>query len=104
MKVKPTGYRVLVKLVKVKPLSEIIATPDREQDRQQKGAQFSRIIEIGPNADIDEDIGVGDLIVTMRYPGGQFSYHHDDWKLYRIINDDEIIAKVEDAEEGDLPT
>lgn len=95
MSINPTGHHVLVELVKIDRVSPGgIILPDVE--KEQKGAQYSKVLAVGPDAWGEASAPwakVGDTIVTGRYPGLQFDFDGE-YKLQRIINDDEVVAVV----------
>ena len=89
----------MIKLDKVEEQSKggIILATDKESKRQQAGAQYATVVDVGPTAWWDSNLPwakIGDRVVTVRYAGAQFNYDDEELKRYRIINDDEIIGIV----------
>lgn len=101
MNVTPTGHHVLIELEQTeKKTPGGILIPEKTKDREQAGAQISRVLAVGPNAwaeHVRPWAQVGDRVVTIRYPGAQYDHDGED-KRKRIINDDEIIGIVENGE------
>lgn len=99
MKITPTGHHVLIELEEVEEKfskqSKLIM-PEKTKDREQAGAQYARVLAVGPEAwDNRATVWaeVGDRVITARYPGAQFDFD-DDYRRQRVINDDEIIAVI----------
>lgn len=94
IKIKPCGHRVLVELEAVKYKGPLVLIDD-EDERQTKGKERGTIRALGPNA-FDAFGGkeswadVGDQVYFMRYEG---FYFEEDGVSYRVINDDDVIAK-----------
>lgn len=104
-KYRPVGFQVLVELERVEKTTEsgIVIATSTENDREQTGHDIGRIISFGPIAfkgfadcESPEQYGVkeGDLIEFNRYDGK--IPRHDKEKIYRIINDSDVIAVIEE--------
>lgn len=98
MQIKPTGHHVLIKLREVERKSSGgILLAESTHKKEQAGGQFAEIIDVGPTAWAEYEepwAKIGDTVITVRYAGAQFDYDDEQYKLYRIINDDEIISVV----------
>ena len=101
MIIKPTGHHLLIELEQVDEKfsqNSKLIMPEKTKDREQAGAQYARILAMGPEAYADRDrpwCQVGDRVIMKRYPGAQFDYDGDRIRQ-RIVNDDEVIAVVEE--------
>lgn len=113
MKLKPTGYYILVKMEEIELTSEggiIIATKEENQ-REQAGHDIGIISAIGPTAwtgfqgcDAETAEGraaqwgckVGDKVEFSRYDGKVPRY--EEFQNYRIIQDAHIIGVIEERE------
>lgn len=81
---KVFGMRVLLEIIEKKEDKGGIIIPDNvEKNKEYK------VIGIG---DLVEDLKVGDYVLLAKYTGTEIS---KDGKNYIIIDEDEIIAKVE---------
>lgn len=110
--VRPVGYRLLVKKLEVKELSEggIIQYSSNEKRREEQGQNKGTLVACGPLAfkgyrgaiDINgpEDWGckIGDIIEFRRYDGQPPEL--DGYEDYFYINDEDVIA-VHDRKNGD---
>ena len=98
MNIKPTGHHVIIKLLELeKKTPGGIILPTDKVKKEQAGGQFSTIIAVGDMAWSEYEkpwAKVGDIVVTVRYPGAQYDHDGED-KYNRIINDDEIIGVLE---------
>lgn len=109
MKLKPTGYYVLVKMEAVEVTSDggIILSTKEEHEREQGGHDIGEIVEIGPTAwngfqGCDAPTAVerakqwgceiGDKVEFNRYEGKVPRY--EEFKDYRIIQDAHIIGVI----------
>lgn len=101
-KVKPAGYRVLVKLKKYEekaPKGAILLLKEEEarMKREQRGTQEAYVIEIGPTAFKRLDGGekdwcqVGDCVLITKYSGDDLD-DIEEGEIYRVINDQDIEA------------
>ena len=78
------GVRVLLEIIEKEEIKDGIVIPDKaEKDREYK------VIGVG---DLVEDLKVGDYVLLAKYTGTEIS---KDGKNYLIIDEDEILAKVE---------
>lgn len=78
------GVRVLLEIIEKEEIKDGIVIPDNaEKDREYK------VIGVG---DLVEDLKVGDYVLLAKYTGTEIS---KDGKNYLIIDEDEILAKVE---------
>lgn len=100
---KPCGHRVVVKLKTVEEVSTggiVIATQDNLK-REQYGVEEAFVELIGDTAFKAFDDGepwceVGDLVAITKYSGKDYE---DGDTIYRIINDDDIMAVLDKGEE-----
>jgi len=108
MKIKPAGYFVLVE---VEPVEEThkgtsIVMVKEERDREHGGRDVGKVLSFGPlafkgfdNCTGPEDWGVkeGDLVEFNRYDGKipRFGELNEEFKNYRILIDNSILAVVE---------
>ena len=104
MKIRPTAHRVLVKL---KPIEReersdagIILTTEANHDARQRAMQEAYVIEVGPSAFNDFGDGEawckeGDLVMIAKY-SGEDRVDPETNEVYRIINDEDIFAVVEE--------
>lgn len=109
MRIKPTGHYVLVKVEAIEDThtgTSIIMVSD-EARREHGGRDIGIVLEFGPTAykgfagcESPEHWGVkvGDKVEFNRYDGKipRVAELDDKFKDYRIINDNDIIAVVED--------
>lgn len=102
---KPCGHRVVVKLKKVEETSKggIVIASSQNLKREQYGVEEAYVTQIGKTAFLAFDDGepwcaVGDLVAITKYSGKDYE-DKDTGDIYRIINDDDIMAVLED--EGD---
>ena len=111
MKLRPTGFRVLIK---VEPLEKyhkggIIAMVQDEAQREHGGKDIGRVVEFGPTCykgykncegpkDWQQGFKVGSLVEFNRYDGKVPRAVEIDTSLsdYRIINDEDIIVVLEE--------
>lgn len=101
MKIKPLGHRILIKpeeiTKEVKTSSGItLYKPDQTVDLERAGVDRGIVVEIGPTAWLDPQLGgkawceVGDTVYWARYAGkpvtvGDITYH--------LVNDEDLICK-----------
>lgn len=76
--VKPTGHYILIELIEVKQVSKggIILT---DAQREQKAAQFAKVLAIGPTA----FIGV-DGCDPMKYPPSHPNYNKQPYEIWGL--------------------
>ena len=97
----PTGWRMLVLPFRMNEKTKggvLIGT--ETIDRQQVGSQCGNVIAMGPDCYRDKDrfndgpwCKVGDWVVFARYAGSRIEI---DGGEVRLLNDDEILATVQD--------
>ena len=103
---KPCGHRVVVKL---KPVEEktkggiVISTSDNLK-RAQYGVEEAYVEQIGKTAFKAFDDGepwceVGDLVAITKYSGKDYEDGED---IYRVINDDDIMAVLEEPKDEEV--
>lgn len=81
---KVLGVKVLLEIMEQKKEKDGIVIPESvEKEREYK------VIGIG---DLVEDLEVGDYVLLAKYTGTEIS---KDGKDYLIIDEDEILAKIE---------
>lgn len=81
---KMLGVRVLLEIIEKEEIKDGIVIPDSaEKDREYK------VVGIG---DLVEDLKVGDYVLLAKYTGTEISKNG---KNYLIIDEDEILAKLE---------
>ena len=108
--IKPCGFKVLVKIVPVEETTEggiILGTASSHQ-KERAGRDLGEILSVGPLAfrgykgclDLKgpEDWGVkiGDVVEFRRYDGKV--PRPDGYEDYRYIDDEDIIAVIEDKD------
>ena len=99
---QPTGWRILVMPYMGKEKTEGgVYVPDQVRDRESKATVVAYVLKIGPLAYQDRDkfgdggpwCKEGDWVCIGRYAGSRFNIEGGE---VRIINDDEVIAKIND--------
>jgi co-chaperonin GroES (HSP10) len=108
MKIKPTGYHVLVKVdsfdEKIKGSS--LYMPVNEAKREHSGRDTAIVVEFGPRCyegyegckgPEDWGVKVGDRVEFRRYDGKIPAYAEENESLkdFRLINDGDILAVLE---------
>ena len=98
---KPTGWRMLVLPFRMKEKTDggiIMGT--ETIDRQQVASQCGNVLAMGPDCYMDKDrfkdgpwCKVGDWVVFARYAGSRIEIEGGE---VRLLNDDEILATVQD--------
>ena len=99
----PTGWRILILPYRGKTQTEGgIYLTEQTVERQQLSTVLGYVLKVGPLAYQDEQkfptgpgCEDGDWVLFGRYAGSRFDIEGGEVK---ILNDDEIIAKVEDPE------
>ena len=98
--IKPCGWRVLVEPRKAEEKTAGgILLPDQTRDTLTFASSVAQVIDIGDDAYSDPDkfskpwVQIGDWIMIGKYAGHSFMVDGDE---FRLLNDDEIIAIVED--------
>lgn len=100
----PTGWRVLILPYRGKGRTEGgIYLPDKVLDDGQLQTVVGYVLKVGPLAYKDEEKFLegpwcqkGDWVIFARYAGSRFRI---DGGEVRILNDDEILARVSDPED-----
>lgn len=102
MKIIPTGHRILVSLKPVEEQSSggIVLTTSVNKDREQKAMTEATVVSFGINAykafdDGDPWCKVGDKVLITKYCG-EDREDPDTGIVYRVINDDDVLAILED--------
>lgn len=100
MKLHPAGYRVLVKLKQIDEVKGKIEIPSHIQDAHKRATQEAYVIEIGHCAwkaihDGEPWCKVDDLVLIAKY-SGEDRIDKATGDIYRIINDEDIFAIVEE--------
>lgn len=98
---QPTGYRLLVEPVQVKQeTAGGIALPEQAVKAQEYLRYIGKVVAMGPEAyQHDKFHGawceVGDWIAYGQYAGQELMVRSEDGpKKLRLINDDEVLARV----------
>lgn len=96
----PTGWRILLKINEVEEKTQGgIILAEISKDTARVAAQIGQVVAMGEDCYADtgrfttEWCKEGDWVMIGKYAGIRF---HVDGEEYRICNDDEIIAKVND--------
>ena len=99
--VHPTGWRVLLKPVKVKAKTRGgIILPDSVQEIEQMTSVICEVIEMGEKAFGEDRHGSawfneGDYVLIERSSGMKFDFEGEE---YRILDDEKIVAKADGPE------
>lgn len=100
---KPCGYRVMIKprVVEDKTKGGIILTLDNKSTKEFSAA-VGQVVAMGPDAYTNVQTfptgawcAIGDWVMISKFAGHAFK---DDGEEFRILNDDEIIAVVDDPQ------
>ena len=101
---KPTGWRMLVLPFKMKEKTKggiIIAETSLE--RQQVASQCGLVLRMGPDCYTDKErypdgpwCKEKDWVIFARYAGSRIKI---EWGVVRMLNDDEILATVDNPED-----
>jgi len=100
----PTGWRILVLPYKGKGKTEGgVLLPDQILANQEISTQVGYVLKVGPLAYEDKDkfpLGTwcnkGDWVIFARYAGSRFKIEGGE---VRILNDDEILARILEPED-----
>ena len=98
---QPTGWRMLVLPFKMNEKTKGGVLLGQETlERQQVGSQCGNVLAMGPDCYNDKDrfregpwCKVGDWVVFARYAGSRIEI--EGWEV-RLLNDDEVLATVQD--------
>jgi|TARA_R110000787_G_scaffold37078_1_gene94406 chaperonin GroES len=97
---RPAGWRILIKPVSVSNKSKGgVIIPDEIQDIAKLSSVIGQVISVGAEAYRDPNkftaawVGDGDWVVIAKFSGAKFKINGEE---YRLVNDDEILAIVED--------
>lgn len=93
--VAPLGHTVLVEHYEPEKTDSLIIMPDSVQDRVRMVEQRAVVIEVGPNAWVDEPPRAkpGDKVLISKMAGFMLKGPADG-KSYRIVNDRDIFAAI----------
>ena len=101
---QPTGWRILILPFKMKEKTKggIIMGQDT-LEKQQVASQCGNVLAVGPHAYQDKDrfpdgpwCKVGDWIMFARYAGSRIKIEGGE---VRLLNDDEVLATIENPED-----
>ena len=100
----PTGWRILVLPYRGKGKTEKgLYMPDSVVEQQQVSTQVGYVLKVGPLAYKDAEkfpsgawCAARDWVMFARYSGSRFNI---DGGEVRILNDDEILARISDPED-----
>jgi len=100
----PTGWRILVLPYKGKAKTDSgIYLPDQVIEQNEVSTQVGYVLKVGPLAYEDKNkfptgtwCKKGDWVIFARYAGSRFKIEGGE---VRILNDDEILAKILDPED-----
>ena len=98
---QPTGWRMLLLPFKMNEKTKGGVLLGQETlERQQVGSQCGNVLAMGPDCYNDKDrfsqgpwCKVGDWVVFARYAGSRIEI--EGWEV-RLLNDDEVLATVQD--------
>ena len=97
---KPTGWRLLVLPFKMKEKTKGgIHLAETTLERQQVASQVGLVMAMGPDCYKDKDrfqepwCKVGDWVIFARYAGSRIEIEGGE---VRLLNDDEVLATVQD--------
>ena len=101
---KPTGWRLLILPYRGKGQTEGgVLLPDQTIDRESVATVCGYVLSVGPLAYKDKEkfptgpwCGEKDWVIFGRYSGARFKI---DGGEVRILNDDEVIAVIQDPED-----
>ena len=94
------GHRILVEVTESKniPKLERIVLPDEVTRRGMDGCEIGTVVSIGPDAFVHRGASEpyclpNDAILFVQYAGQKY-IHPDTKKLYRIINEEDVLAVI----------
>lgn len=89
MKVIPLGSRLLIKpVIEEKRTEGGIVLPETAKEKPMK----AKVMEVGKEVE-DLDVKVGDKVLYSKYAGTEIKIDDED---YIVIDQDDILAKIED--------
>lgn len=95
--IKPCGYRILLKPREVQEKTKGgVFLPDEVQVVEKYAAAVAQVIAMGDQAYDRNDApwcAIGDWVMIGKHAGHRFKY---DGEEYRMINDDEVVALIDD--------
>jgi co-chaperonin GroES (HSP10) len=102
---QPTGYRLLIKPVEVKTATASgLALPEQAIKAQEHLRYIGQVVAMGPEAYQHEKFAepwcqVGDWVAPGQYAGQELQVRNEtnNAAKFRLINDDEVLAKVDPA-------
>jgi co-chaperonin GroES (HSP10) len=102
---QPTGYRLLIKPVEVKTTTASgLALPEQAIRAQEHLRYIGQVVGMGPEAYQHDKFEqpwceVGDWVAHGQYAGQELQVRNETGNAtkYRLINDDEVLAKVDPA-------
>jgi len=97
MAIKPTGDRILIKVLEVDDITKGgIILPDSAKKKSQEG----EVIEVGPGKRLEGEplvtpvgVNVGDTVLFGQYTGSEVTVK-DTGKEYLIIREDDVLAVI----------
>lgn len=98
----PVGFQILLSPYEMEDKIGNIHVPDSVKDTAKIAATVCEVVATGPDA--YADLGKfpngpwcqqGDFVIIGKYAGSRFKYED---KEYRLLNDDQILAKVDDPQ------
>lgn len=98
MKIEPEGVKILVLPDPVPEKTEGgIWRPDTAREGEQRAINQGTVVEVGPAAEVvfngDKKLKAKDKIVFAKYGG--YAIKDDDTDTeYRILNDEDVIARI----------
>jgi len=98
--VSPLGRAVLVEYYEPERKESLIVIPDHVRKSEVIAEQRAAVVEVGPNAWPNEPprAKAGDRVLITKYAGFALQGPADG-KMYRIINDADIFARITDDRE-----
>ena len=99
---RPTGFRILVALAKTTDKVGSLFIPDQRKSDEDVASILAKVVVVGPDAYKDASrfpsgafAKEGDVVMMAAYSGRRFKIGE---REYRLINDDSVIAVVEDVD------
>ena len=80
-----------------------ISKSNEQAERETKGSEMAIVVDIGPYAFKDERLGgsswvkEGQIIKYLRYAGHQFEDPPGSGKVFRLINDEDVLGVYEET-------